>query len=405
MEGLNKVDRMKGVAFLLCMASAFVSMAVTPKEEAMAELRRMAESPNFYYAVRVSEKTGVDTVAKKAGIRTKVWYTDLAAVSGTWRQPEWYESRRKSIAEMVKRRWAEDRAIVVFTWHMENPYVPPRWRYEKNHSSDAFRFKPGVKGFPEEHTRLLAEILNGTGAECGTGTVDGKKHYKPSKNPREWFDRLLKQQADFLKGLVDKNGRRIPVVIRYLHESDGGWFPWGYPYATAEEFKAICRMTCDYLRSQVGDDSLLFAYTPDRFWKPFGKEGDTENTFLARYPGDGYVDVIGIDDYSIGTGETDKKAQWRHRCTVKQLRELSEFAAKRGKVACISETGCKKGRDDYHTWLLKACTAKGVNVAFAATWGGVYSIPSTEAGLVDWRKFLDDPRVITIKIDKKGESK
>jgi hypothetical protein len=90
---------------------------------------------------------------------------------------------------------------------------------------------------------------------------------------------------------------------------------------------------------------------------------------------------------------------------VKQLREISEFAASRGKVACISETGCKKGRDDYHTWLLKACTAKGVNVAFAATWGDGYSIPSTEAGLVDWRKFLEDPRVITIKIDKKGKSK
>jgi hypothetical protein len=46
-----------------------------------------------------------------------------------------------------------------------------------------------------------------------------------------------------------------------------------------------------------------------------------------------------------------------------------------------------------------------VNVAFAATWGDVYSIPSTEAVLVDWRKFLEDPRVITIKIDKKGKSK
>ena len=64
---------MKSAAFLLGMVSAFVSMAATPKEEAMAELRRVAMSPNFYYAVRVPERTGVDTVAEKAGVRTKVW--------------------------------------------------------------------------------------------------------------------------------------------------------------------------------------------------------------------------------------------------------------------------------------------------------------------------------------------
>ena len=44
----------------------------------------------------------------------------------------------------------------------------------------------------------------------------------------------------------------------------------------------------------------------------------------------------------------------------------------------------------------RCCTESGVKVAFAATWGGPYSVPKTEAGLADWRKFLDDPRVITI---------
>ena len=171
--------------------------------------------------------------------------------------------------------------------------------------------KPGVKGFPDEHRRLLAEIIDGTGGECGTGTVNGKTYYAPCRNPREWFGKVLKRQAEFLSGLVDDEGRPIPVVIRYLHESDGGWFPWGAPYATAEEFKKVCRAICAYHRRNANGDRLLFAYTPDRFWKPFGTEGDTNNTFLARYPGDEYTDIIGIDDYSIGTGETDQKAAYR----------------------------------------------------------------------------------------------
>ncbi len=50
-------------------------------------------------------------------------------------------------------------------------------------------------------------------------------------------------------------------------------------------------------------------YTPDRQWKAFGREGDAANTFLARYPGDAYTDVIGIDDYGIGNGKTVEQAE------------------------------------------------------------------------------------------------
>ena len=391
---------MRKSAFATLCACVALAAAGAPKDEALAELKRVAASSNFYYAVRVSEKTHRDEVAEKAGIRTKVWYTDLYAVSGTWRPPEWYAANRTNIAAMVKRRWAEDRALCVFTWHMSNPYVPHRWRNASNHAPDPFRYKPGVKGYPQEHRRLLAEILDGTGGECGTGTINGKTYYPPCKNPREWFAQRLKEQAEFLNGLVDAEGKPIPVVIRHLHESNGGWFPWGAPYATADEFKRICRAACRYLRKHAGGDRLLFAYTPGRYGKAFGFEGDTNNTFLARYPGDEYTDIVGIDDYSIGSGETDDKAMYRFRNTLRQLRELSDFAEKRGKVACIAETGRKNARDDYYSWLLRLCTASGVKVAFAATWGGGYSIPSTEAGLADWRRFLADDRVIVIRKDK-----
>lgn len=392
------------VIILFASVAAVAAGAATPREEVLADLRRVAVSDRFYYATRQPQRdisAGRNVIAEKGGVMTKVWLTDLACISGTWHKPAWYAENRTNITAMVKRRWGEHRALTVFTWHMANPYTPPRWRYEKNHSSDAFRFKPGVKGFPAEHTRLLSEILGGTGGECGTGTIDGKPYYPAAANPREWYFRILEQQAEFLNGLVDSSGRRIPVVVRYLHESDGGWFPWGHPYATAEEFKEVCRQTCRHLRGRVGTDSLLFAYTPDRFWTSFGHEGDTNNTFLARYPGDEYVDIVGIDDYSIGTGETDRKTQYRFKNTVRQLRELSEFAAVRGKVAVISETGIGKAtRPDFHSWLLKVCTAEGVRVAFAATWGGPYSVPSSEAGLADWRRFLADPHVLAVRLPR-----
>ena len=394
---------MEGVrtsAFAALCACAAIAAAATPRDEALAELKRVAMSSNFCYAVRISEKSSRDEVEEKGGVRTKVWYSELAAVAGTWRPPEWYEANRTNISAMVKDRWMRDHALCVFTWHMENPYVPHRWRNPSNYAPDAFRYKPGVKDFPEEHRHLLAEIIDGAGGECGTGTINGNTYYPPCRNPREWFGKVLRRQAEFLNGLVDDKGRQIPVVIRYLHESDGGWFPWGEPYATAEEFKKVCRVVCTYLRKNAGGDRLLFAYTPDRYWKPFGTEGDTNNTFLARYPGDAYTDIVGIDDYSIGKGASDANAAYKFKNSLRRLREISAFAKERGKVACISETGCMKGRDDFHSTLLRLCTSPGVNVAFAATWGGPYSIPKTEAGFADWRKFLDDPRVLTIKAAK-----
>ena len=141
----------------------------------------------------------------------------------------------------------------------------------------------------------------------------------------------LKQQRDHLHELVDeKTGKKIPVILRYPHEMDGDWFWWGRGWCTTEEFRRFCRMEADYLRAKC-PGQILFAYTPDRTWKKFGKEGDTNNTFLAYYPGDRYVDILGIDDYSIGHGD-DTKAEAALAETVRKLRLMTSFAKERRQV-------------------------------------------------------------------------
>ena len=213
--------------------------------------------------------------------------------------------------------------------------------------------------------------------------------------------RQLKDVATFFKGLVDEEtGERIPVILRYGHECDGSWFWWGRSWCTADEFRRFSRMTADYLRRECGDEQILFAYTPDRTWKEFCKEGDADNTFLAYYPGDAYVDILGLDDYSIGNGD-DRKVESNFNETVRKLRLMTDFAMDRGKVVCISEAGGNRKRDDFWQWLYRAATADGVKVAFADTWSGEWgTLPATPASEKDELVFARRPETLMEGSDK-----
>ncbi len=73
----------------------------------------------------------------------------------------------------------------------------------------------------------------------------------------------------------------IPVLWRPLHEASGGWFWWGAKGPKA--FIQLWQIVFDRLTKVDGIHNLLWVYTGD---------GDP-----LWYPGDKYVDVIGLDEY------------------------------------------------------------------------------------------------------------
>ena len=403
----------KGGGFAVRFAKAAPSRvaADSAKEKVFAKLKAVAASPNYYWAWTypwldhgnwagdtrlVVEKDGkflpkpMDEVKLSCGLqkftggrRAVVNYADLASLVGTWHSDRYYRVNRAGMTAAIKRQWKEFGGVMVFNWHMDQPYCTNGFR------AASYRFKSSG-----EDRNVVRQILDGTGGSCGTGAIDGKSVRAPAANPRAWFFAQLKDIADFFNGLVDEDGRKIPVILRYPHECDGSWFWWGRTWCTADEFRRLCRMEADYLREKCGPDQILFAYTPDRTWKDFGKEGDSENTFLAYYPGDAYVDIIGIDDYSIGNGN-DEQVKANFDETVRKLRLLTAFADERGKVASISESGGNKKRDDFWGWLHRAATAEGVKIAFANTWAGEYgSLPATADSEKDERAFAARPQVL-----------
>lgn len=94
----------------------------------------------------------------------------------------------------------------------------------------------------------------------------------------------------------------------------------GQPHCTRELTKET-----QYTRTH----NVLYAYDPDRYWKE-------ERDFMLRYPGDNYVELIGFDDYSIGSDEVALRA------TISRAKIVSKLAEQHQKVAALFETANSK---------------------------------------------------------------
>ncbi len=107
----------------------------------------------------------------------------------------------------------------------------------------------------------------------------------------ETFQQWLGNAAEFLSSLETADGVKVPVLFRPWHEHTGSWFWWGKEWCSPEEYKALWRMTYDFMTDK-GVNNLLYAYSP-------GTEPKDTTEYLERYPGDDIVDLIGFDCYQF----------------------------------------------------------------------------------------------------------
>ena len=85
-----------------------------------------------------------------------------------------------------------------------------------------------------------------------------------------------------------------PIFVRFAQEMNGDWFPWGLGVGgnTASEFVAAWRHIVDVFRAQ-GAGNVRWVWTPNEM--DSGTPG-----FQSLYPGNAYVDWVGIDGYNFG---------------------------------------------------------------------------------------------------------
>jgi len=89
-----------------------------------------------------------------------------------------------------------------------------------------------------------------------------------------------------------------PLWLRFAHEMNGNWYPWaeGVNGNTSGQYVAAWRHVHDIF-TQVGAKNVTWVWTPNVIM------GNTP-TLASLYPGDAYVDWIGVDGYNWGTTQS-----------------------------------------------------------------------------------------------------
>ncbi|HSD08513.1 glycoside hydrolase family 26 protein [Flavobacterium sp.] len=212
------------------------------------------------------------------------------------------------------------------------------------------------------------------------------KSILPGGANHEWYKKKLDKVAAVFLKLKDVNGVLIPVIFRPFHEFDGSWFWWGANFCTADEYKTAYQFTVTYLKDTKGVHNILYAFSPDNSYT-------TSSNYLSRYPGDAYVDVLGMDNY----GDLNNQGQAGADKANAKLKILSDLAITKVKIAAMTETGYRVTTsvspvtDWFSTYLYNTLTANSIQISYMMFWNNSqdgYYVPTPSAtNAADFKTF------------------
>ncbi|WP_428232891.1 glycoside hydrolase family 26 protein [Flavobacterium sp.] len=215
----------------------------------------------------------------------------------------------------------------------------------------------------------------------------------------EKYKEILKTIADFAHSVKAKDSTLAPMIFRPYHEFDGDWFWWGKSHTSREDFIAVWQFTVSYLRDTLGVHNFIYAFSPDvRF--------NSESDYLERYPGDDYVDMLGMDDY----GDFGRDGKYDIAGAVKKLKIISDLAIKKNKLAALTETGLESIPNA--TWwtdtLLKVLKSENLELSYVLVWRNDSTSPTHfyapfpgQISVPDFLNFYNDPYTL-FENDLKG---
>ncbi|MCX2836608.1 glycosyl hydrolase [Salinimicrobium sp. MT39] len=152
---------------------------------------------------------------------------------------------------------------------------------------------------------------------------------------RDMYVLWVKRLAEFFNSLKDKQGNVIPIVFRPFHEMNGSWFWWGGDNVSPEDYKQLWKETQQLLKEN-NVHSLLYAYSPNTI--------GSEEEFEKYYPGDDFVDILGVDIYNHSCNEAFTKDVKRNLEIVKEKALLAN------KPFALTETGNNNFGEDPLWW-------------------------------------------------------
>ncbi len=324
-----KSERRIVLIVVFCAVAAAHSMAQrTPAQQLIARLAHIQQRGIMYghqddpfYGITWQWETGRSDTKELVGDYPAVMGFDLGGIE----LGSAYNLDSVPFARMREEIQAHHRrgGIITISWHPRNPLLGTSAWIE----SDTIAYNTAVAALRHLRQEALIPMIVNPTTTCASVLPGGAQH--------ALFCQWLQRVGDFLVALTDDDGRPIPIIFRPWHENNGSWFWWGHDVCSASDYRALWSLTQDYLLSRL-PDSIVWAFSPNLHgaW--------TEDEWLARYPGDDRVDLIGEDAYQWGT-EDDFTRQLRADLAV-----VSAIAAAHGKLLALTECGYQNSPDA--TW-------------------------------------------------------
>jgi beta-mannanase len=137
-----------------------------------------------------------------------------------------------------------------------------------------------------------------------------------------------------------------PLLLRFGHEMNGNWYPWDGAHngesAGPETFKKAWLYIYNVKKS-IGADNVALVWCPNSYSIP----ADSWNDAVNYYPGDAYVDWIGLDGYNWG----DDKWQTFAAVFADLYAQLTALTAK---PLLIGEFASAENGGDKAAWITDA---------------------------------------------------
>jgi mannan endo-1,4-beta-mannosidase len=222
-----------------------------------------------------------------------------------------------------------------------------------------------------------------------SGSVAAVPYIIPGGSYNSKYKEILRNIADVARSCKGKDGTLAPMIFRPFHEFDGEWFWWGKPHCTKDEFIMLWCFTVSYLRDSLQVHNFIYAFSPDNRF-------NNEAEYLDRYPGDAYVDLVGVDNY----GDFGRDGKYNVQAGINKLKVVSDYAKKAGKLAAFTETGLESIPNP--TWwtetLLKAVKSDRLQLCYVLVWRNDTHSPTHfyapypgHSSVPDFLKFYNDP--------------
>lgn len=234
--------------------------------------------------------------------------------------------------------WSTAGGLQGASWHWEMPAnnatATATTGYKKKDSKITYtvgtKFKDGNTAYKPSKSLYDCNAVLKAFEEINARLKDGKK---VTSSAGLWLKEDLDNLVSILKNLQDAN---IALLWRPFHEASGNsingdisWFWWGANGATA--YKQLWKTLYTYLQGQ-GVHNLLWVWTTCTGYTDWGK-GTGVLTDQDWYPGDEYVDIVGVDIY----GSDDNKMN----TDAKRIAGIYQAITKQfpGKMVTLSELG------------------------------------------------------------------